>query len=115
LRYLRKRARATEAQAPCSHSTVTTKGRFTTLTPPLTPEREKADGPNTSEYDRGFSDTSDDKRRGSFSARDSSEYCSPVSDVEQELREVKTEDQAELFYTWLSLPRRSHSIDRRCS
>jgi hypothetical protein len=35
-----KRARATEAQAPCSHSTVATEGRFIPLTPPLMPEIE---------------------------------------------------------------------------
>jgi hypothetical protein len=87
-----KRARATEAQAQCSHSTVATKGRFI----PLMPEIEEASGPSTTEYDRGHSDTSDDERRGPPSVMDSSEY-SPVSDVEQEPREVKTEDQAELL------------------
>jgi hypothetical protein len=88
-----KRARMTNgAQAPCSHSTVATKGRFI----PPTPEIEKAGGPSTTEYDRGFSDTSDDERRGLFSVMNSSEY-SPVSGVAQEPREVKTEDQAELL------------------
>jgi hypothetical protein len=52
--------------------------------------------PLTPEHDRGFSDTPDDERRGPFSVMDSSEY-SPVSDVEQELQEVKTEDQSELL------------------
>jgi hypothetical protein len=52
-----KRARATNAPAQCSPSTMTTKGRFIPLTPPLTPEIGKADGPNTTEYDRGFSGT----------------------------------------------------------
>jgi hypothetical protein len=76
-----KRARATEVQAPCSHSTVTNESGFTSLTPVS---------------DRGHSDTSDDEGRGSFSVMNSSEYA-PVSDVEQEPREVKTEGQAELL------------------
>jgi hypothetical protein len=76
-----KRARMTNAQAQCNPSTVTNESGFTPLTPV---------------NDRGYSDTSDDERRGSFSVMDSSEY-SPVSDVEQEPREVKTEDQAELL------------------
>jgi hypothetical protein len=69
----------------------------------MTPEIGKADGPSTTEYDRGFSDTPDDKRRGSgrdpFSVINSSEYP-PVSDAEQELREVETEGHAELLRTW---------------
>jgi hypothetical protein len=76
-----KRARVNEAQAQCSHSTVTKEGRSIPLTP---------------ENDRGHSDTPDDKRRGPSSVMDSSEY-SPVSGVEQEPREVKTEDQADLL------------------
>jgi hypothetical protein len=52
----------TNAQAPCSHSTATTKGGFTPLTPEI--EIEKAGGPSTTEYDRGFSDTSDGEGSG---------------------------------------------------
>jgi hypothetical protein len=76
-----KRVGVTNAQAQCSPSTVTNENGFTPLTPV---------------NDRGYSDTSDDERRGPCSVMDSSEY-SPVSDVEQEPREAKTEDQAELL------------------
>jgi hypothetical protein len=82
---------------------MTTKSRFIPLTPPLTPEIGKADGSSATEYDRGFSDTSDGERRGSgrdpFSVINSSEY-SPVSDAELELREVETEGHAELLRAW---------------
>jgi hypothetical protein len=76
-----KRARVTNAQAQCSPGAVTNESGFIPLTPV---------------NDRGHSDTSDDERRGPCGMMDSSEY-SPVSDVEQEPREVKTEDQAELL------------------
>jgi hypothetical protein len=82
-----KRARMAEAQTQCSHITVTNGDRFI----PLTPEIEKASGPSTTEYDRGYSDTSDDEGRDQSNVMDSSEY-SPVSDAEQEPRKVKTED-----------------------
>jgi hypothetical protein len=96
-------------------STMTTKGRFIPLTPPLTPDIGKADGPSTTEYGRGYSDTSDDERRGpgrdSFSAINSSEYTpvSSVSDAEQELREVRTEGHAEL----LRLAQSGHQMPKR--
>jgi hypothetical protein len=57
---------------------------------------ESGFAPLTPENERGFSGTSDDEGRGPLSVIDSSEY-SPVSDVEQESREVKTEGQAELL------------------
>jgi hypothetical protein len=75
-----KRARMTNAQAHCSPSTMTNESGFT----PQTPENE-----------REVSDTSGDEGRGSPSVIDSSEY-SPVSDVKQGLRKVKTEGQAEV-------------------
>jgi hypothetical protein len=52
--------------------------------------RQVASGPSTTEYDRGYSDTSDDEGRGQSNVMDSSEY-SPVSDAEQEPRNLKTE------------------------
>ena len=82
-----KRARVTEAQAQYSHSAVTNEDRFI----PLTPEIETAGGPSTTEYDRGYSGTSDDEGRGQSNVMGSSEY-SPVSDAEQEPRKFKTED-----------------------
>ena len=42
---------------------------------------------STAEYDRSYSDTPDDGRRGQPNVMGSSEY-SPVSDAEQEPREV---------------------------
>jgi hypothetical protein len=85
------------------NAVLATKGRFIPLMLPLTPEIWKADGSSATEYDRGFSDTSDDERRGSwrdsFSVINSSEY-SPVSDAELELREVETEGHAELLRAW---------------
>jgi hypothetical protein len=62
-----KRARMTKAQAQCSTSTVTNEDRFI----PLTPENEKASEPSTTEYDRGYSDTSEDERTGPSEMRGS--------------------------------------------
>jgi hypothetical protein len=71
-----KRARVTEAQAQCGPSTVTNENRFI----PLTPEDEKASESSTTEYDRGYSDTSENERTGPPERRGGSGY-SPVSDV----------------------------------
>jgi hypothetical protein len=87
---------------------------FTTLAPPLTPDGKGASESGATKCNRGYSDTPDDERRGPPSVMDISGY-SPVSGVEQEPREFKTEDQAELMHMARGLPRRSHVINRRRS
>jgi hypothetical protein len=57
---------------------------------PLTQDDEGASKSSMTRSDRGHSDTSDDEGIGLSNMMDSSEY-SPVSDVEQEPRKVKTE------------------------
>ena len=76
-----------EAQAQWSNSTVTSEGQFI----PLTPDNEKASESSTTKYDRDYSDTSEDEGTGPSKVRESSEY-SPVSDVEPDQRQVKTEE-----------------------
>ena len=63
------------------------------------------------ESDRDFSDTPDDEGVGKSNAADSSQY-SPVSDVEPEQQEVKTEVEAELLRMAHRLSRCSHSISK---
>ena len=84
-----KRARTIEATSQRSHSTVTDAGQFSILTE----DDEGASESSVARSDRGHSDTSDDEGIGPSNVMDmdSSEY-SPVSDVEQEPRKVKTED-----------------------